>query len=189
MIERAELTKVWPNQTRSPSRAVPFTTLVPFVVFYTAWEVLLGIGTGVLVDDVKRASGGGKGDGGKPGRRVHRQRSRPRPRSVCQHRRHRVDNRNDCGRSCPPASGRRAACGDDLARPIGDHHQRPPTALRTRRPGRLHCRRLALRAQPSGSPHSGAGVIPPLRGVLICRYSRIHDDGHEVRARGEAVLS
>jgi hypothetical protein len=26
--------------------------LVPFVVFYSAWEVLLGIGTGVLVDDV-----------------------------------------------------------------------------------------------------------------------------------------
>ncbi len=26
--------------------------LVPFVVFYSAWEVLLGIGTGVLADDV-----------------------------------------------------------------------------------------------------------------------------------------
>ena len=28
--------------------------LAPFVIFYTAWEVLLGIGTGVLVDNVNR---------------------------------------------------------------------------------------------------------------------------------------
>jgi hypothetical protein len=43
--------------------------LVPFVIFYSAWEAVYGIGNGILVRG-ERTTAGRTGDGGRPGPRL-----------------------------------------------------------------------------------------------------------------------
>jgi len=126
--------------------------LMPFVVFYSAWEVLQGIGVGILANElngVPQAQAALREDLvqdfaehaliGPFGR-------------LRQHRKHGSHNRGDRGRGCAVPPSGRARLRPNLARHLGIADHRPPTALRTDRPGPLHHRRPALRAKPNGSP-------------------------------------
>ena len=45
---------------RGDRRAVSRIALVPFVIFYATWEVLVGVGVGLLADEVNGLSAAGQ---------------------------------------------------------------------------------------------------------------------------------
>ena len=145
--------------------------LVPFVVFYGAYEVLLGIGAGILVQDVNRLAGSENAAGAALVDEF-------------------TDNvlirgfsvlssigslafitADDRGRRCPTPRDRRTTGRPDPARPLGISHHRPPAALRAHRAGPLHRGRSALRAKsrPGASTRSADTALLSSNPACISR--------------------
>ena len=159
--------------------------LVPFVVFYSAWEVLQGIGVGILVNELNGL-----------------------PQAELALREDLVQDFAEHALIGPfgvfgsigslglivamiaagVALHRHAAAPVSVAVLLGhlgvaDH--RPPTALRTHRPGPFHRRRPALRAKPIRSPGTRSPRTTPI-GVTTMNTPATPSAPDSVRARPTA---
>ena len=141
--------------------------LALFVVFYGAFELLQGIGVGILVNE---ANGLPHNGAGRPGSGLRRA-SDCSPTSVSSA----ASEAWGCLSRWSPLALLFAATlvrhlRFGLARPFGVSDRCASAALRTHRPSALHCGRLAFPAKPSGSRSScSAG---PARSRLAARRHR-----------------
>ena len=133
--------------------------LVPFVVFYSAWEVLQGIANSILVDDVKELPEGEQPTGVELRPGLRREPPRSRSRGLRLDRDPGIHRRRDRRGDCPPPKRRRAGVGARPARAVGVPDHRTPATLRAHRPGvvrRGHCDLLAKPVDGSPGAHGPA---------------------------------
>jgi hypothetical protein len=94
---------------RGHAARVSRIALVPFVVFYCAWEALQGVANGVLVTEVNGLPATERADRGRPGPALRREPSRSRSRRFRDSRESRAHTGTDSGWDCPPPPCRRPA--------------------------------------------------------------------------------